>query len=164
MKMLLAACETVLFYGLLLLFKAGEQPLINKQNTNSRGRNPNTTLWADVDWTCICLDTCVQCGHNITLTSFKNSLTNHITIHPQCIFTPALLCGEVLSDSNLNIKKYILTAGVKTAYNPQCFPERNDTQSMPVLPWCVQSAGSCQRGGGLVSHTCHTHRRGDRHS
>lgn len=45
--------------------------------------------------------TCVECGHNASLTTSRSGLAIRITIRPHCVlnaFTPVLTCGQALSD------------------------------------------------------------------
>ena len=54
-----------------------------------------------MDWRRICIYTCVRCGHDASLTTFRSGLADRITIRPQCIssvFTPVLSCGHEQSD------------------------------------------------------------------
>lgn len=57
-----------------------------------------------VDWQHNCIYTCVQYGHNASLTKAGGVLADWITICSQCVlsaFTPVFSCGQALSNCNL---------------------------------------------------------------
>ena len=61
----------------------------------------SSTELLHVDWRRICIYTCVRCGHDASLTTFRSGLADRITMRPQCVssvFTPVLSCGHEQSD------------------------------------------------------------------